>query len=170
MTDIPKHLEDAWSALQRGDWDSVSSDEMDALSDVLDRDAQLAATLDHRIAESDVDLPDVPLPSWDGAWDKIATGLDQEQQAATENAEEESTVYRLRWYGLGSAGIAAALMLSFIWQPFGNSTNGSLRLATSDDTIIESVEVYDGMSFLVSAGSDGDVPIIWVVEEDSEQP
>ena len=191
MTDIPKHLEKAWQALNRGDWDGGTEAEMTELEAAINQDEESAGELAGRRALPDGTLAEnVPAageraepesPSWEGVWDNITRAVDRSRSdygftsadgTGSENNPTAESVrnrvepaHNLRWYGLGSFGLAAAIALAFIWWPFPDSATGRLRLATTDDTIIESVEVYDGMSFLVSAGDESDVPVIWVVEE-----
>jgi len=178
MTENPNDVvRAALRAMQDGRWEDVPDEMLD------DVEAFLNEHPDHAVGDA---LPnDAAFPN-DGPT-KLEPSLPSEAQWATCLTEIEN---RLNQTGgdprigkttsalpggrrSGMIGVAAALLLIVGWQIFGGAeTTQAMPLATCDQCIIDSVEVFgDSTTFVVTAGDEeSDLAVIWVVEGDSVLP
>jgi hypothetical protein len=170
MSQSQQSLEAALRAVAAGDWDALTSEQVERLERVLNDEPGMGARLADRRPELGPRLAEVldvlarrerPVPQrWEEVWQQI----DRAAPAARRGAAARPVTRIMRfWPGLVAA--AACALLAFLWtvQP-AESEEWPMRLATSVE--IDDLEVPEGMtSFVISTGGENGVQIIWVLED-----
>lgn len=172
MSSEADNLDQALKALQAGDLDALTPEQMDRLEGLLNSRPQLADTLTGRLAAPDARLRAAlddeaadagpSAPEWERAWNRISTS----SGAASTSRRATGRFWRL-WAPLTAA--AACLLMAASW--WGSALPAGpqpwpMKLATEVE--INELEVYgNATAFVVSAGGESGVGIIWVLEEES---
>lgn len=165
------NLDEALRAVAAGDLDALTPEQVARLERVLNDEPGVAARLaactpapEPGLATALQVAEQVALPSaqqWDVTWQRIdaATPLTQRRT----HAGIAGRLIRL-WQPLVAA--AACLMLSVMWRTTSPAADAwPMQLAT--DVEIDSLEVPDGMTSLIVAGSDNSYKLIWILPDES---
>lgn len=154
--------------LALGRFDAIGAEEMADVEAHLNACAACSSRLGVMRAgpEAVWDEP-VQLPSSD-EWTRVGQAIEDAYRAERRSGISAGPIRLARRWG----AIAAILLLSVsVWRfgVWGVEPAWSLQLARGDEVEITSLEVFgDAMPFVISAGEDGDVPVIWVIQnEDS---
>ncbi|MHC5110954.1 MAG: hypothetical protein ACYTHJ_13875 [Planctomycetota bacterium] len=155
----------AMTAVIEGRWDDVPDDLLEKAESYLEAHPEIADKLAAATPVPDANLPDIETEPDESAWEECWQGIEERLESPVD------VVRRSHWIRNSSfLGLAAALtfMVTWRWLISPAGVSAPIALATSADAVIETVEVYDdSMSFVVSAGEDEDVAVIWVVEEET---
>lgn len=154
--------------LAGGRFDAIGAEEMADLEAHLNACEACSSRLGEMQAGPEAEWDEaVALPSSD-EWSRMGQAIEDAYRAERRSGIPPGPIRLARRWG----AIAAILLLSVsVWRcgVGGVEPAWSLELARGDEVEIRSLEVFgDAMPFVVSAGEDGDVPVIWVIQnEDS---
>ncbi len=167
---MSKTSDDILAKFARDGLDGLTPDEVNLLEGLLNSRPDVAQELEPTVARPDERLAaalqaDEQLPSdaaWQNVWDKVETG-------AAPVATPGSRTLRL-WRVLAPVTAAAAcLVMVLMWQ-FGGQDTGADEfwpLSPGGTFEIHEIETYGDATFLIAAGGEESVDVIWVLEQES---
>ncbi len=172
MSHAPDNLDDALRAMEAGDLDSLSPDQVARLEALLNDSPQAAARVADRVAAPEprlaealerLETPSLPSPAaWSDAWARI----DAETASTSGRIGNVTTRIIRLWKPL--AALAACLCLAALWSFHSPAAPESWPMQLATNVEISQLEVYDGATpFVISSGGENGYEIIWVLEDDS---
>lgn len=168
MTRAHDNLGDALRAVEAGDLDALTPEQVARLEAVLNREPRVAAELGDAIPPLDAGLAaslrDLEAPALPSArkWEEVWQGIELRTGGGV--ARERGLAPRILRFWKPLAAAAACLVLAGLW--WGTTPPADpwpMRLAT--DVEIDDFQVYDdAMPFVVTTGGDSGVKLLWVLE------
>ncbi len=169
-TQVCRQFEPLLTMLADGRMDQLTPEQMDSVAAHVDAcpacEARLAGVSSQMPLPSGLAIEAPSTQQWSGVWAAIERAAVQPARAVAPG--------NLRWpvrriVQAFTAAAACLLVGLAVWQYVGPSDAAprlTLDLAHASDVAIESLEVAgDDTSFVVTAGAEDDIPIIWVFEK-----
>lgn len=164
MSDGSRDIQTLMALAEAGRFDELAPQEMARLEAYLNGDQAAAARFANQRPPPARELaPRVAAPAG-AAWARVWGEID----AATRAAPRVRTI-RLWRAAVGLMAAAACIVLAVIWSAGGRPPGSRDALHLVAGAEIQEIEVFDDATpFIVSAGDDGEIPVIWVMGDSGE--
>jgi hypothetical protein len=167
MTTPMDNLDELLACVAEGRLDDLTPEQVAALEEHLNAMPAAAERLAGIVPAAEPQLRDTAAPSaaeWNDVWERI--------ESATAPGETRSRVIgRAAWLWRTVTAAAACLLLVVVWRIGASATEPAWEIQLSDHVLVHELEVFGDASSFVAYAEDGSgSAVIWVFEEDQQQP
>ena len=162
MDRLSKEIQADLNAVQAGELDALTPDQIARLEEHLNADAAVAARLAGVTPPANVPgQGDVELPSaetWERVWERV-------DAATTSELPAKRTLFMLRGWRPVIAAAAVCVLAVGLWRSRPASPAADWPVEWAHEVEVSDIEVFgDGTPLVIAAGTGETIPVIWVLE------